>query len=63
MQTAQHTAVVAGATDRKALIALLRRNSNLLKQIWVQLRSYQSSTAKHAVWERFQLYLAHYPRQ
>jgi hypothetical protein len=52
----QRTAVVEGSTERKTLIALLRRNSNLLKQIRVQLKPYQSSPTKHAVWERFQGY-------
>lgn len=37
-QTAQHTAVVSGASDRKALIALPRRNANLLKEMRVQLK-------------------------
>ncbi len=53
---AQRTAVVAGSTDRKTLIALLRRNANLIKQIRVQLKPYQNSPAKHDVWLRFQGY-------
>ena len=52
----QRLAVVEGSTERKTLIALLRRNSNLLKQIRVQLKPYQNSPTKHAVWERFQGY-------
>ena len=55
-QTSQRTTVVAGATDRKTLIALLRRNANLLKEIRVQLKPYQSSPTKHEVWQRFQGY-------
>ena len=55
-QTSQRTTVVAGATDRKTLIALLRRNANLIKEMRVQLKPYQSSAAKHEVWERFQGY-------
>lgn len=55
-QTTQRTTVVAGATDRKTLIALLARNANLIKQIRVQLKPYQSSPTKHEVWERFQGY-------
>ena len=55
-QTSQRTTVVAGATDRKTLIALLRRNANLIKEMRVQLKPYQSSPAKHAVWLRFQGY-------
>ena len=52
----QRTAAVAGSTDRKTLIALLRRNSNLIKEMRVQLKPYQSSPAKHEVWLRFQGY-------
>jgi len=55
-QASQRTTVVAGATDRKTLIALLRRNANLIKEIRVQLKPYQSSPTKHAVWQRFQGY-------
>ena len=55
-QTSQRTTTVAGATDRKTLIALLRRNANLIKELRVQLKPYQSSPTKHAVWERFQGY-------
>jgi wyosine [tRNA(Phe)-imidazoG37] synthetase (radical SAM superfamily) len=55
-QTAQRTTVVAGATDRETLIALLRRNANLIKEMRVQLKPYQSSPTKHKVWERFQSY-------
>ncbi|MBO2008225.1 hypothetical protein [Hymenobacter negativus] len=55
-QTSQRTTVVAGATDRKTLIALLRRNANLIKEMRVQLKPYQSSPTKHAVWLRFQGY-------
>ncbi len=55
-QASQRTTIVAGATDRKTLIALLRRNADLIQQIRVQLRPYQSSPAKHEVWLRFQGY-------
>ena len=55
-QTSQRTTVVAGATDRKTLIALLRRNANLIKEMRVQLKLYQSLPTKHEVWERFQGY-------
>jgi len=55
-QTSQRTTVVAGATDRKTLVALLRRNANLIKDMRVQLKPYQSSPTKHAVWLRFQGY-------
>ena len=55
-QAGQRIAVVDGSTDRKALIALLARNANLIKEIRVQLRAYQNSSTKHAVWQRFQGY-------
>ena len=55
-QTSQRTTVVAGATERKTLIALLRRNTNLIKEMRVQLKPYQSSPTKHEVWLRFQGY-------
>jgi hypothetical protein len=55
-QAGQRLAVVDGGTDRKTLIALLRRNANLIKEIRVQLKPYQSSATKHEVWERFQGY-------
>ena len=55
-QATQRTTVVAGATDRKTLIALLRRNANLIKELRVQLKPYQSSPTKHEVWLRFQGY-------
>ena len=55
-QATQRTTVVAGATDRTTLIALLRRNANLIKELRVQLKPYQSSPAKHEVWLRFQGY-------
>jgi hypothetical protein len=55
-QTTQRTAAVAGATDRRTLTALLRRNANLIKDLRVQLKPYQSSPAKHEVWLRFQGY-------
>ena len=54
--TGQRLAVVEGSTERKTLIALLRRNSNLLKEMRVQLKPYANSPTKHAVWERFQGY-------
>ena len=47
---------MAGATDRKILIALLRRNANLIKEMRVQLRLCQNSFTKHEVWQRFQGY-------
>ena len=52
----QRIAVVDGRTDRKTLIALLRRNANLIKEMRVQLKPYENSPTKHAVWERFQGY-------
>ena len=52
----QRVTVVADSTDRKTLIALLRRNANLIKEMRVQLRPYQNSPTKHEVWERFQGY-------
>ena len=55
-QAGQRLAVVEGSTERKTLIALLRRNTNLIKEIRVQLKPYQSSATKHEVWERFQGY-------
>ena len=55
-QASQRTTVVAGSTDRKTLIALLRRNANLIKELRVQLKPYQSSPTKHEVWLRFQGY-------
>ena len=55
-RVSQRTVVVAGATDRKALIALLRRNASLIKQMRVQLKPYQGSATKHDVWLRFQGY-------
>ena len=55
-QTAQRTTAVTGATARKTLIALLARNTALLKQIRVQLKPYQYAPAKQAVWLRFQGY-------
>ena len=55
-QTSQRITVVAGATDRKTLIALLRRNTNLIKEMRVQLKPYETSLTTHEVWERFQGY-------
>ena len=55
-QTSQRTTVVAGATDRKTLLALLRRNANLIKEMRVQLKPYQSLLTKHEVWLQFQGY-------
>ena len=52
----QRITVVAGSTDRKTLIALLRRNANLIKEMRVQLKPYQHSPTKHEVWLRFQGY-------
>ena len=54
--TNQRLDVVAGSTDRKTLIALLRRNANLIKEMRVQLKAYESSPTKHEVWLRFQGY-------
>ena len=55
-QTSQRTTVLAGATDRKTLIALLARNANLIKEMRVQLKPYQNSPTKHTVWLRFRGY-------
>jgi hypothetical protein len=55
-QAGQRLAVVEGSTDRKTLIALLRRNANLIKEMRVQLKAYESSPTKHDVWLRFQGY-------
>jgi hypothetical protein len=55
-QVSQRSTVVVGATDRKTLIALLRRNANLIKELRVQLKGYQNSPSKHEVWLRFQGY-------
>ena len=55
-QAGRRTAVVAGATDRQTLMALPRRNANLIKELRVQLKPYQSSPTRHEVWLRFQDY-------
>ena len=55
-RTGQRLSVVSGSTARNTLIGLLRRNTDLVKQMRVQLRPYQSSPTKHEVWERFQGY-------
>ncbi|WP_460609991.1 hypothetical protein [Hymenobacter terrigena] len=55
-QAGQRLAVVEGSTDRKTLITLLRRNANLIKEMRVQLKAYESSPTKHDVWLRFQGY-------
>ena len=47
---------VEGSTERKALIALLRRNANLIKEMRTQLKAYENSSTKHEVWLRFQGY-------
>ena len=47
---------VTGGTDRNRLIALLRRNTDLLKKMRKQLRPYKNSPTKHEVWLRFQGY-------
>ena len=52
----QRNTLVAGSTERKTLIALLRRNANLIKEMRVQLKPYENSPIKHAVWLRFQGY-------
>ena len=36
--------------------ALLRRNTNLIKDLRVQFKAYQNSPTKHEVWLRFQGY-------
>ena len=48
--------MVAGSTDRKTLIALLARNTNLIKEMRQQLKAYENSPTKHEVWLRFQGY-------
>ncbi|MFD2718216.1 hypothetical protein ACFST9_05790 [Hymenobacter monticola] len=45
-----------GSTERKTLIALLRRNANLIKEMRTQLKAYENSPTKHEVWLRFQGY-------
>ena len=55
-QAGQRITVVTSSTDRKTLIALLRRNANLIKEMRVQLKAYESSPTKHEVWLRFQGY-------
>ncbi|WP_210517622.1 hypothetical protein [Hymenobacter terricola] len=52
----QRLTTVDGSTDRKTLIALLRRNTNLIKEMRTQLKAYQNSPTKHEVWLRFQGY-------
>ena len=47
---------MSGSTDRNRLIALLRRNANLLKKVRQQLRPYKNAPTKHEVWLRFQGY-------
>ncbi|MFD2718212.1 hypothetical protein ACFST9_05770 [Hymenobacter monticola] len=47
---------VEGSTERKTLIALLRRNANLIKEMRTQLKAYENSPTKHEVWLRFQGY-------
>lgn len=49
----QRTSAVDGATDRKRLVALLRRNADLIKQMRTQLKAYKNSPTKHDVWLRF----------
>ena len=51
-RTGQRLSTVSGSTDRNRLIALLRRNADLIKQ----LRPYKNAPAKHDVWLRFQGY-------
>ena len=55
-RTGKRLSVVSGSTARNTLIGLLRRNTDLIKKMRVQLRPYQSSPAKHEVWLRFQGY-------
>ena len=44
---------MAGSTDRNRLMALLRRNGNLIELLRQQLRPYKNSPTKHDVWLRF----------
>ena len=55
-RTGQRISAVAGSTDRNRLMALLRRNGNLIKLLRQQLRPYKNSPTKHDVWLRFQGY-------
>jgi len=55
-RTGQRMSIVTGSTDRNRLIALLRRNGNLIKLLRQQLRPYKNSPTKHDVWLRFQGY-------
>ena len=55
-RTGQRLSTVAGGTDRNRLIALLRRNTDLIKKMRKQLRPYKNSPTKHDVWLRFQGY-------
>ena len=55
-RTGQRLSTVTGSTDRNRLMALLRRNSDLIRKLRQQLRPYKNSPAKHEVWLRFQGY-------
>ncbi|WP_236050141.1 hypothetical protein [Hymenobacter negativus] len=55
-QASHRLTQVEGSTERKTLIALLRRNANLIKEMRTQLKAYQNSPTKHEVWLRFQGY-------
>ena len=55
-RTGQRLSTVTGSTDRNRLIALQRRNADLIKQLRKQLRPYKNSPTKHDVWLRFQGY-------
>ena len=44
---------MGGLSQCMAATAWLRRNANLIKEMREQLKPYQSSSTKHAVWERF----------
>ena len=54
--TSKRLTEVEGSTERKQLIALLRRNANLIKEMRTQLKGYENSPTKHEVWLRFQGY-------
>jgi hypothetical protein len=52
-QVRQRENIVAGSTERKTLLALVRRNTNLIKLLRTQLKGYKNSPTKHEVWQRF----------
>ena len=55
-QLRQQETRTVGSTDRKTLLALVRRNASLIKEIRLQLKAYKNSPTKHAVWLRFLSY-------